>query len=201
VADPSNRFALACDLGADQVMIYRLDAAKGTLAPHAPAFASVSPGAGARHSAFSPDGKSVYVINELTCTLTAFAWDATAGTLTARETVPLLPSGVTLDASMTAAEVVMHPNGRFVYGSVRGHDSLSVFAVEAKTGKLTFVENVPSGGKVPRCFGIDPTGRWLLCANQKSDSVSIFAINPATGRLTATGQPVPVGAPMCVKFL
>lgn len=201
VADPSNRFALACDLGADRVMIYRLNAAKATLTPGETPFATVPPGSGARHITFSPGGRFAYVINELACTLATFAWDAPKGKLSVVETVALLPKEVAVDTSMGAAEVAVHPGGRFVYGSVRGHDSLSVFAVDGKSGGLTLVENVPCGGKIPRCFGIDPTGRWLVCANQKSDDVTVFAINATTGRLTPTGQKLPVGAPLCVKFL
>ncbi len=201
VPDPSNRFALACDLGTDKVMIYTLNPTSAELDVQSPLYASVPPGAGARHIAFRPDGKFAYVINEMACSMTAFLWNSTEGKLTALETVPLLPKGVEVVSGYSGAEVDVHPSGKFVYGSLRGHDSLSVLAADEKTGKLTLVENVSSNGKVPRCFGIDPTGRWLICANQKSDSVTVFSINPKTGKLTATGQELQVGAPVCVKFL
>ena len=197
---PEGRFALACDLGLDQVMIYKLDPANAMLVANEPAFASVPPGSGPRHLAFSPSGKNVYVINEMGCTVTAFTWDGLAGTLNAPETVSLLPSGEPVKAAYTAAEIVVSPNGRFLYATVRGHDSVSVLTVDGKSGRLVPVENVPCGGKIPRGMGIDPTGRWLIVANQKSETVAVFGINAATGRLTPTGQVLSVGAPVNVEF-
>lgn len=198
-ASPDNRFTLACDLGADRVFVYALDAARGTLAPHDPPAATLAPGAGPRHLAFHPNGRCVFVVNELNSTVTSFAWDAARGTLKEIQSVPTLPAGFT-NAS-TTAEIEVHPNGRFLYASNRGHDSLAVFAVNADTGRLTFVEHVPSGGKTPRCFGIGPGGKHLFAANQGSGNVVVFALDPSTGRLKTTGKSVPVGSPVCVKFL
>lgn len=200
VPAPAGRFVLACDLGTDQVRVYRLNATNAALTAHEPAFATVPPGSGPRQLAFSPDGKSAYVINELTCTVTAFDWDARRGKLMARETISLLPPGVELTNSFSAAAIAVRPDGRFVYGTVRGHDSVSVLAADARTGRLSLVENVPCGGKVPRGMGLDPTGRWLIVAHQKSDTVTTFRVEAATGRLKPTGQTWSVGAPVDVKF-
>jgi 6-phosphogluconolactonase len=201
VPAPEGRFVLACDLGMDKVMIYKSDSANAELSTSQPPFASVPPGSGARHLAFSPDGQSAYVINEMGCTVTEFAWNAKKGKLKPRETVSLLPPGATLAGTFAAAEIAVRPDGRYVYGTVRGHDSISVLAVDAKSGKLSLVENVPSGGNIPRGMGIDPTGRWLLTGNQKSGTVAVFAIDAATGKLTPTGQVLPAGTPVDVKFV
>ncbi len=201
ITDPSNRFALACDLGLDQVLIYQLDSAKATLTPNDPAFGSTPSGSGPRHIAMRPDGKFAYVINETLCTVTAFAFDARRGALEGLETISSLPAGETVQRGYSTAEIDMHPSGRFVYGSNRGHDTIAVFAIDKKSGKLTPVEHVSTKGKIPRSFGIDPTGRWLLAANQNSDTVVTFAIDGKTGRLTPTGQELTVGAPVCVKFV
>ena len=195
---PDGRFALACDLGADRVFVYTLDAAKASLMPNDPP-AALAPGAGPRHLAFHPSGRFVFVVNELNSTVSSFAWDATRGTLNAIQTVPTLPAGCT--NANTTAEIEVHPNGQFVYASNRGHDSVAVFAVEAATGRLNPVEIVPSGGKTPRCFSIAPDGRHLFVANQASGSVGVFELDSATGRLKATGQSVSVASPVCIKFL
>lgn len=199
--DAANRFAYACDLGLDQVLIYRFDAAKGTLTPHQPPFAAVKAGAGPRHLAFTPNGRHAYVINELDCTLTAFAGDAQSGMLKELETVSTLPAGDAMQPRFSTAEVEVHPSGKFVYGSNRGHDTIAVWAIEAKTGKLAYVEHQPTQGKTPRSFGIDPTGKYLLAANQDSGSVVVFRIDAKTGRLQPTENRIEVGAPVCVKFM
>ena len=200
-ADPSGRFVLACDLGMDKVMIYKLNPNNATLMANDPPSAAVPPGAGARHLAFSRDGRFAYVINEFACTVTMFAWDATKGTLTPLETIPALPPAVTLQTNFTAAAILVRPDGRFVYASVRWHDSVSVFAADARSGRLKLVENVPSHGKLPRAMGIDPTGRWLIAANQRSDNAVVFSINAETGKLRSTGQELQIGAPVDVKFV
>ena len=199
--DATGRFAYAADLGIDKVMIYAFDAAKGTLAPANPPFAAVTPGSGPRHLAFHPANPFVYVINELTLTVTTFTRDAASGSLTPIQTISTLPAGVAAQSSFSTAEVQVHPSGRFLYGSNRGHDSIAVFAIDQKSGQLTFVESVPTQGRTPRHFGIDPTGTYLLAANQQSDSVVVFRIDAKTGRLTATGNTINVGAPVCVKFV
>ena len=201
ITDPSNRFALACDLGLDQVLIYKLDPAKATLTPNEPAFGTTPAGSGPRHITMRPDGKFAYVINETLCTVTAFAFDAKRGVLTALETISSLPAGQAVERGFSTAEIEMHPSGKFVYGSNRGHDTIALFAIDAKSGKLTPVEHVSTKGKIPRSFGIDPTGRWFLAANQNSDTVVVFAIDTKTGKLTPTGQERAVGAPVCVKFV
>lgn len=199
--DPANRYALACDLGLDQVLVYKLDPATARLTANDPPHATVPPGSGPRHLAFRPDGRFVYVINEMTCTTSAFQYDATRGTLKLMDTVSTLPDGETVRPSYSTAEIEMHPSGKFLYGSNRGHDTLVVYAVDATRGTLKPVQHISTGGKIPRSFGIDPTGRWLLAANQNSDSVVVFRIDSETGRLTAAGREIQVGAPVCVKFV
>ncbi len=198
-ADPANQFALACDLGLDKVLVYRLDPAKGSLVANDPPFVSLKPGSGPRHLAFDPAGRFVYVINEIASTITAFAYDARRGALQELQTISTLSEKFHGDNS--CAEVQIHPSGKFVYGSNRGHDSIAVFAVEPETGKLTCLEHQSTRGKTPRHFGIDPSGKWLLAENQASGSIVIFRIDSKTGRLHPTGQIVDVGAPVCVQFV
>ena len=199
--DPENRFAYVADLGLDKVLVYRFDAVKGSLVANDPPFAAVNPGAGPRHFAFHPKGRFAYVINEMQMTITAFSHDAKRGALTSLQTVPTLPPGQSVQTGYSTAEVQVHPSGRYLYGSNRGHNSIAVFAIDEKAGTLTYVENQSTQGETPRGFGIDPTGAYLLAANQKSDSVVVFRIDPQTGRLTPTGQKIDVGTPVCVKFV
>ncbi|MHC4226237.1 MAG: lactonase family protein [Planctomycetota bacterium] len=194
-----DRFAFVADLGIDKVMIYKLDVEKGTIAANNPAFAKLKPGAGPRHFAFAPNGKYAYVINELHCTVTAFAYDQASGALTEIQTIPTLPE--TFDGSNSCAEVRVHPNGRFLYGSNRGHDSIAVYRINRRKGTLTFVEHETADIKTPRNFNIDPTGKFCLVANQGSDSVVVFKINRRTGSLEPTGNKISVGRPVCVRFL
>lgn len=194
----NNRYAVAADLGLDQVLVYRFDATKGLLSANQPPFAKVKPGAGPRHYAFHPNGRFAYTINELHSTVTAFAWNGRRGTLAELHTASTLPEDFK-DVSHTA-EVQVHPSGRFLYGSNRGHDSIAVFAIDRK-GTLNPVERVSTGGKTPRNFGIDPTGSYLFAANQNSDNVVVFRIDKASGRLTPTGTVLEVYAPVCVKFV
>lgn len=198
--DPGNRFAFAADLGLDKVLVYRFDPSKGSLEAHEPPAAAVAPGSGPRHFAFHPSGRFAYVINEMLLTVTAFAYDAQAGKLTEVQTVTTLPPGAK-GGGLSTAEVQVHPSGKFLYGSNRGHDTIAIFSIDEKTGKLTPVGHEPTQGKTPRNFGIDPTGAFLLAANQGSDSVVVFRIDPSTGKLAATGHTVKVGKPVCVKFL
>lgn len=198
--DPSNHFALACNLGTDKVMIYRLNA-DSTLTPNNPPFAIVPAGAGARHLVFSRDGQHAYVVNEMGCSVSLFDWDAKSGSLALRETVSALPSGVKVKPAYTAAEILLSPDGKFIYVTLRGHDSVTVFAVDKKSGQLTFVQNLPSGGKVPRGLGIDPTGHWLITGHQQSNNAVEFAIDIKTGKLTPTGAELKIGSPVDVKFV
>jgi 6-phosphogluconolactonase len=194
-----NRYAVVADLGLDELLVYHFDAAKGLLAPNEPPFAKTEPGAGPRHLAFHPDGKHAYVVNELGSTVNAFSFDAKTGTMHSEQTISTLPAG--FSGHNDTAEIEAHPNGKFVYASNRGHDSIAVFAVDAKTGKLKLIEDVPTQGKTPRNFQIDPAGARLFVANQESGNIVAFAINPKTGHLTPTGETVRVPNPVCIKFV
>jgi 6-phosphogluconolactonase len=196
-ADPAGRFALACDLGTDKVWIYKLTA--GMLTTNETPFAMVPPGSGARHLAFSRDGRFVHVVNEMACTVTTFAWDSEKGKLALVETISALPPDAAVQPDFAAAEILT--SGKFVFVTVRGHDSVSVFAADARSGRLTFVQNVPAGGEMPRGTGIDPTGRWLIVADQKTDDAVEFAIDPETGKLSAARQELKIGSPVDVKFV
>ena len=196
--DPSGRFAIVADLGLDRVYVYRLDAAKGTLSPNDPPFAAVAPGAGPRHFAFHPDGRHAFVINEMGGTLTAFNWDEAKGVLSPFETVPLLRKDYT--GLNTSAEVVVAKNGRFVYGSNRGDDSIVVHAFDPAAGKLTFVQRMGDGIKVPRNYAIDPSGRWLICGNLTANTAKVYRVDPESGRLSLVGS-IAVPEPLCVRFL
>lgn len=197
--DAANRFALVADLGLDKVLVYRYDAAKGTLTPNAPPSADIAPGSGPRHLAFTPDGHFAYVISEMKNTVTTLTYDAAKGFLEPKAVVSTLPTDFT--GTSYTAEIAIHPNGRFLYGSNRGHDSIACFAVDAKTGGLTEIGIVPTEGKNPRNFAIDPTGAFLIAANQDSDSLVVFRIDPATGHITPTGRTATVPKPVCIRFM
>jgi 6-phosphogluconolactonase len=192
--DAAERFAFSPDLGADRVFVYRFDAAKGSLEPHGSA--ALDPGAGPRHLAFHPDGKHLYVVNELLSTVTAFAYDAEKGALAPLQTVSALPAG--FSGTSWAAEVAVSPDGRFVYASNRGDDSLAVFRVDASTGRLSPAGRAPVGGKNPRHFTIDPTGRFILAAHQGSGMIVVLRIDPASGLPALTGATVELDKPVCL---
>jgi 6-phosphogluconolactonase len=196
--DPTNRLAIVADLGIDKLMLYDLDAEQAKLTPHNPPFVSVTPGGGPRHFVFHPNGKFAFANNELTASVMAFAFDAERGTLKELQMLSTLPADFT--GKKSTAEIQIHPNGRFLYVSNRGHDSIAIFAVDPNTGRLTSLGHEPTGGEIPRNFCIDPTGMWLLVTNQGSDNVTVFKLDPQTGRLTPTGNTIEVGAPVCVKF-
>jgi 6-phosphogluconolactonase len=196
---PDNRFAFVADLGTDKVMIYRLDIKKGTIIKNNPPYAKLKPGAGPRHFSFHPNGKYAYVINELDCTVTAFTYEPTSGALSDIQTITTLPKD--FNGSNTCAEVRVHPSGKFLYGSNRGHDSIAVYRIDLANGKLTFVEHETIDIKTPRNFNIDPTGKFCLVANQGTDSVVVFQINQRTGALEPTGHKISIGRPVCVRFL
>ena len=198
---PGKRFALSPDLGLDKILVYRFDAAKGALTPNSPPFATLAPGSGPRHLAFHPSGKFVYVINEMLCTMTAFSYDAQNGALKELQTTSTLPPGETVKPGFSTAELIAHPNGKFLYGSNRGHNSITGFAINTVNGQLTQIENTLTMGKAPRHFAIDPTGTWLLAENQGSDTVVVFKIDADSGRLTATGQNLDVPVPVCAVFV
>ncbi len=197
-ASPDNRFVLACDLGLDRILVYRFDAAKGTLTPNAPPYLKMTPGSGPRHAAFTPDGRFVYLASEMASTVTAMAYDAKSGALRQLQIVSMLPAG--FHGENTAAEIAVDAAGRFVYASNRGHDSIAIFAIDHATGKLTPVDRTPTQGKEPRNFRIDPTGRYLFAANQNSGDVVIFHVDAKSGRLTPSGGKFSVAKPVCVAF-
>ncbi len=196
IPDAAGRFALAADLGLDQILVYEVDAVRGRLLPLEASATPLRPGAGPRHLAFSPDGRCLYGINELDSTVTAWEYDGDRGRLREFQTVPTLPGGFT--GPNFAADLRFHPSGRFLYGSNRGHDSLAVFAVEAGTGRLTPRGHVTAGGQTPRGFCLDPSGAYLLCAHQDSGTVAVFAVDPQTGDLRPTGHTARVPMPACV---
>ena len=198
--DKANHFAFAADLGCDKIFVYRFDPAKGTLTANDPPALSLPPASGPRHFAFHPNGKFAYVIDEMALTIAALAYDAERGVLEIKQIVSTLPPGAK-GTDFSTAEVVVHPSGKFVYGSNRGHNSISVFAVDEPTGKLTLVQNQAEGISTPRNFNIDSTGQWLLVANQDGDSVIVFKIDPSTGKLTPSGGKVEVPKPVCLKFV
>src|SRR5688500_8115120 len=194
-----DRHLLSCDLGNDRVYVYRHEPSTGTIAAHRPAFVGLEPGAGPRHLALHPSGRYAYVLASLASAIDTFAWNASDGTLVQRQRVSTLPLGATTEN--TTAEIVVHPAGRFVYASNRGHDSIAVFSVDARNGHLTLLANTPTGGRTPRNFAVDPSGRWLLAANQRSDNIVTFAIDPTRGTLTRSGTAVAVPRPVCIAFL
>lgn len=195
--DAANRFLVAADKGLDRVLIYRFDAATGALTPNAPPSASLPQGAGPRHYAFHPKGRWLFTIDELASTITTFAWDGRAGSLTLSGNVPTKPPGV---EGGTTAEIVVHPNGRWVYGSNRGHDSIAVFNI-GNNGALKLVEYESTRGQTPRNFALDPSGRFLIAANQRSNTLAVFLIDRKTGALTPVGGLTNVGSPVSVLFV
>ena len=190
-------YAYGCDLGTDKVWIWRFDAEKGTLTAGEPAFAKLAPGSGPRHLALHPAGFA-YVINELSNTMTAFKVLDGGAKLEEVQTITTLPEG--FDGQSSTAEVFIHPNGKFLYGSNRGHDSIVVYSIDQATGRLSLVEHVSTQGKGPRYFGLDPEGRFLLAANQQTNNVIVFRVNAETGKLTPTGNSFEIGAPVSIQF-
>ncbi len=201
VASRDNRFAYVPDLGTDKIMIYQLDAAKATLASATPPFATLPPGSGPRHIAFHPGNTFAYAINEMLCTIAVFAVDLKTGALSDVQSISTLPPGESVQRGQSTAEIIVHPNGRFVYGSNRGHNTIVAYAVDLKTGKLTLIGHESTQGKTPRHFAIDPSGRWLLAENQDSDTVVVFRLDPKTGKLAPAGQSLAVPSPVCAVFV
>ncbi|MDR3636306.1 MAG: lactonase family protein [Isosphaeraceae bacterium] len=197
--DPAGRFAAVADLGLDQVRVYRFAAAPGTLTPNDPPFVKLPPGAGPRHFAFHPRAPFAYAINELNSTVTAFGYDGEKGILSPFQTVTTVPEGYR--GENYPADVQIHPSGRFLYGSNRGHNSIAAYTIDPQSGRLTARGQQGEGIKVPRGFGIDPTGTWLLVGNQDADSAIAFRIDAETGALKPNGEPVDVPKPVCVKFV
>ena len=199
--DRNNRFAFAADLGIDKLMIYRFDDQTGKLAPNeAQPFYQTKPGAGPRHFTFHENGKFAFLINELDLTITALAYDEKNGTLKEIQTVPTMPPNVSTDG-VTCADIHVSPNGKFLYGTNRGHNSLVSYRIDEQTGRLEYIEHVSTGGKKPRNFVIAPDGKFLLVANQDSDNIVVFKIDEKSGRLQSTGITAQVPVPVCLKFI
>ncbi|WP_193214832.1 lactonase family protein [Luteolibacter marinus] len=187
------------DLGLDKVLTFKPDMKLPSLSAHTPPHWSGAPGAGPRHMAFSPDGKHAYVVNELGNTVTACRFDKQRGALETIHSVATLSEGEAVQS--TTAEIAVHPNGKFVYASNRGHDSIAVFARDAGSGKLSRIQIAPCGGKIPRHFTIAPGGEWLLCAHQESNTLAALPLDPATGKLGAPGTAAACPNPICIIFL
>lgn len=196
---PDNRFALVADLGLDEVIVYGFDSSQGTFTPSLSGFAKLKPGAGPRHVAFAPSGKFVYVLSEMESSVTAFGYQEKTGALKELQTISALPKDYS--GRKEAAEICVHPSGKFLYSSNRGHDSIAAFSINQAKGTLKSLGQVLTGGKTPRHFAIDPTGDYLLAENQESNNIVVFHIDAATGSLTPTGQTVEVPSPVCITFV
>jgi 6-phosphogluconolactonase len=194
-----NRIAYVADLGTDRINVLNFDAASHQLSPADPPFVSVTPGGGPRHFAIHPSGEFAYTNNELTMIVTAFRRDPESGALSVIQDISTVPDGY--DGRKSTAECLVHPDGRFLYVSNRGHETITVYRVNLDTGLLTYVENEPTGGNEPRNFFIVPGGKWLLAENQNSDNVFVFAVDPETGALSPTGRSITVGRPVCIRML
>lgn len=194
---PDNRFAVVADLGLDQLLEYPFNEKHGTLGEAR--MVHTDPGVGPRHLVFSENGRFVYVINELASTVVVYSYDHRDGFMKSIQTISTLPSG--FKGENTDAEIALHPNGKFLYASNRGDDSITVFAVRSRKGTLSAIETVPTGGKTPRNFALDPAGNWLFAANQDSNTVVTFRVDKKTGRLTVAGQPLQVYSPVMIDFV
>jgi 6-phosphogluconolactonase len=200
---PDNRFAIVDDLGLDETLVYKFDSAKGSLSLNDPqlytTLAKADPGAGPRHFAFHPNGKFAYVISEMQSSVSVFSYDSSGGVLRRLQTISALPQD--FSGHKEAAEIEVHPSGKFLYASNRGHDSIAVFAIDPDKGTLTLIEYAPTKGQTPRSFEIAPGGSLLFAANEKSNNIVVFHIDDKTGRLTPTGKVLEVVEPVCVKFV
>jgi 6-phosphogluconolactonase len=196
---PSNELLFVADLGIDRIVVYRIDAERAQLKRHDPPTVKTAHGAGPRHMAFHPSGRSTYVINELNGTMTAYAYAPLSGTLTEINTLSTLPEGYA--GANLCADVHVRPDGRFVYGTNRGHDSVVAYAIDPATGAISFVDRVGSGGKHPRNFAITPGGYYLLVANMESNNIVTFAVNRETGHVKPTGDVVEIAKPVCVVVM
>jgi 6-phosphogluconolactonase len=197
VVSPDNRFVLAADLGIDQVLGYRLDAEAATIAPNSQALVRTPPGAGPRHLTFHPNGQHVYVINELANSVTLFDYETESGMLTERQTISTVPDD--FDGTSHCADLKITPDGRFLYGTNRGHDSIAAYRI-AEDGRLTLLAIEPSLGKGPQNLAITPSGNLLLCANMPGSNVALFRIDQQTGSLATVGEPISIPSPACIMI-
>jgi 6-phosphogluconolactonase len=194
-----NKFVLVADLGLDELLVYRFDAKTGAVSPANPAYVKVSPGSGPRHFTIAPNGKFVYLVNELSSTVTVYSFDGSSGRMTELQTISTLPQDS--KGENTTAEITTDAAGKFLYASNRGDDSIAIFAIDQKTGRLSVVDRIKTGGKEPRHFTLDPTGKWLFAEDQNSNDIRVFRVDPTTGRLSATSISVQVSSPVCVVFV
>jgi 6-phosphogluconolactonase len=200
IVSPDNRFVLVADIGLDRLYSYRLNPSAGSLEPNDPPFAALHPGWGPRHLAFHPNGRYLYLISEMGSMITTFAYDAARGTVKELQTVSTLPQGFA--GKSTAAEIQVDREGKFIYASNRGDDSIGVFAIDANTGTLSPTQHISTEGKTPRAFALDPTGQYLFAANQNSANIAILRVNSTTGGLTSTGKTLTDSPePSCVIFV
>jgi 6-phosphogluconolactonase len=199
VIPKNNKFALGADLGADKVLVYKLDAAAGKITPNEPSAGTVKPGSGPRHLVVAPDQKHVYVLNEMGSSVSTMDFDADKGTLKELAQVSTLPAG--FKGVNSGAEIQISEDGHFVYASNRGHNSIAVFAVDPKTAALTLVQNEATGGKTPRGFTLDPTGNFLVAGNQDTNTFTLHKVDKATGKLSPAGEPISLGAPVSFVFV
>ncbi len=197
--DPTGKYVFVCDLGLDQVVAYKYDAEAGKLLPNDPPFAALAPGAGPRHMAFRPDGKFAYVLNELDSTVTAFAYDFARGALREIQTLSTLPGY--FDGPNSTAEIAVHPSGRYLYASNRGHESVVMFRIDSGDGTLTFVEDQGTGGRTPRHFALNANGSHMVIANQNTDTLLVCRIDAGNGRLQPSGVFTKTPTPVCTVFL
>ncbi len=198
LASPDNRHILVADLGIDRIMVWCFDGATGALAPAAHPGVALAPGSGPRHMVFDAAGRFLHVINELASTVTTLAWDGAHGTLTPIATVATLPPD--WHGENHCSDVQLSPDGRFLYGANRGHDSIAIFAVDQASGRLAPAGHHPTQGRTPRQFTLTPDGRFLLIANQNADALVVLARDPASGALSDSGHRGAIGTPMCVKL-
>jgi 6-phosphogluconolactonase len=198
VVSPDNKYAFANDLGTDQILCYKLEPATAKLAPNDPPFAKAPAGAGPRHLRFHPNGKRVYVINELLNSVTVFDYDAVSGKLTQRQTISTLPAD--FSGTSHCADLKITPNGKILYGTNRGHDSIACYAI-GDDGTLTLIAIEPSLGKGPQNLAITSDGAWLICANMPGNNVAVFRIDTRTGKLKSAGEPVKQNSPSCIMLL
>jgi 6-phosphogluconolactonase len=194
--DPTNTFVVACDLGIDKLLVYRMDLDAGQLVKHAEV--SVTPGSGPRHLVFHPNGRYAYLACELNSTVIAFTWDSEGGTFDEFQNIRTLPPGY--DGRNLPADIHLTPDGQYLYVSNRGHDSFACYEVSPESGMLTLKHHTATGGAEPRGFAIDPTGKYLVSANQNSNNIVTFLIDPGMGHLSRIGDEVQVSMPVCVKF-
>jgi len=193
-----NKFLMIADLGIDQVMVKKFDATTGTLTSFDSTLVKVTPGSGPRHLAYAPSGKFVYVLNELSSTIAAFTFESETGRMQMIQTISTLPDN--FSGSSITAEIAIDAKGKFIYASNRGDDTIAIYSINNKDGKLTSLGRIATGGKTPRHFEIDPTGQWLIAANQDSDNLVVFQIDQSSGTLVQASEISGIASPVCIKF-